>query len=141
MNIVLENLKNIEYLPEKCTKIYAKARKGILSQLNKNAPDYVPEHFQNFPLGGGACPRTPLVVRALGAHLGRYAPKLSAPASLSSTSTFFEKENPAQCEADQGNPMLLGMFYWLRIKLYIGFLVSARGTKKKEIFQSQVQIG
>ena len=70
-------------------------------------------------------PPGPLVVRALGAHLGYYAPKLSPPASILSTSTFFEKENPAQCEAEQGKQLVLGMFYWLRvqcffsIKLYI----------------------
>ena len=56
-------------------------------------------------------PPYPLVVYALGAHLLRYAPKLSPPASLSSTSTFFEKENPAKCEAEQGNQLFLGMFY------------------------------
>ena len=70
-------------------------------------------------------PPDPLVVRVLGTHLRRYAPILSPPASLSSTTTFFEKENSAQCEAEQGKQLVLGMFYWLRvqcffsIKLYI----------------------
>ena len=79
---------------------------------------------------------------AFGVQLGRYAPKLFPPASLLSTSTSFEKENPAQCEAEQGNQMFLGMFYWLRvqcffsIKLYIGFLVSARGIKKRNVSES-----
>ena len=115
----------------------------FLNLGTQNAPDCVSEHlnFQNFT--GVHAPGPPLVVRAFGAQLGRYAPKLSPPASLSSTSTFFEKENPAQCEAEQGNQLFLGMFYWLRvqcfffsIKLYIGFLVSARGIKKRIISES-----
>ena len=69
---------------------------------------------------GGACPRTPLVVCALGAQLGRYTPHLSPPVSLLSTSTFFEKENPAQCEKEQGNPQVfLGMFYWFRVQCFL----------------------
>lgn len=57
----------------------------LLHLGNQNAPDCVSEHliFQNFP--GGACPRTPLEVRAFGAHVERYAPKLSPPALLLST--------------------------------------------------------
>ena len=77
----------------------------MLSQLNKNAPDRVSEHlnFQIFP-DPPSCSRL--------VQLGHYAPKLSPPASLSSTSNFFEKENPAQCEAERGNQLFLGMFYW-----------------------------
>ena len=47
--------------------------------------------FSKFP--GGHAPGPPPVVRTFGAQVERYVPKLSPPASLSSTS--FEKENPA----------------------------------------------
>ena len=91
-----------------------KREQGILSQLNKNVPDCVSEHlnFQKFlgEGGKGACPRTPLIVRAFVAQLGRYTPKLSPPAFLSSTSTLFDKENPAQREAEQGKQLFLGIF-------------------------------
>ena len=99
----------------------------FLNLGTQNAPDCVSEHlnFQNFL---GACPRTPLVVRAFGAQLGRYTPKISPPASLSSTSTFFEKENSAQCEAEQLRKPIVSLYVLLvksskffSIKLCIGF--------------------
>ena len=60
----------------------------------QNAPDCISEYlnFQNFP---GGMPLTPLAVFTFGTQIGPYAPKLSPPASLLSTSTLFEKENPA----------------------------------------------
>ena len=86
--------------------------------------------------GGGMPPDPPLVARALGAHLARYAPKLSPPASLSSTSTFFEKENPAQCEAEQGNNWFLVCFigqefnaFFFNKTVYRVLSISARDKK------------
>ena len=118
--------------------VHSRIHLRYLLSLFKNAPDCVSEHlnFQNFQ-GGRAC--TPLVVRAFAAQLGRYAPKLFPPASLSLTLTFFEKENPAQCEAEQGNQLsFLGMFYWLRVQcfffnetVYRVLSISVRDKKKK----------
>ena len=75
-------------------------------------------NFQNFT--GGACPRTPLVVHAFGPQLGRYTPQLSPPGSPSSTSTYFEKENPAQFEKEQGNQVFsqVCFIYWLRVQCF-----------------------
>ena len=52
-------------------------------------------------------------------------------------------ENAAQCEKGQGSfsgyvLLVASSMFLFSIKLYIGFLVSARAIKK-EIFQSQVQ--
>ena len=41
------------------------------------------------------------------------------PASLLLTSTSFQKENPVQCETEQGNQLFLGMFYWLKVIFFL----------------------
>ena len=91
----------------------------LLNLGTQNAPGCVSEHlnFQNFP--GGNAPGPPLVVRTFGAQIGRYAPKLSPPASLSSTSTSFEKENPER----HGQKRNLIKGKWLQqFKVFFDFL-------------------
>ena len=58
----------------------------FLNLDNQSAPDCVSDrlNFQNFP--------EPLVVRPFAAQLGRYAPKLYPPASLSSISTSLKRK-------------------------------------------------
>ena len=73
-------------------------------------------------------PPYPPVVRALGTHLGHYMPKLSLSASLSSTSKFFEKENPAQCEVQ--------CFFFPNTETVYGVLSISTRNKKRNISES-----